>query len=149
MEPSLCLVRCVPKWVPSAQTACCFLIVSGRSNLWVGVHVCVTLWRLLNVSDVTFSLKLMWNYLQNKAWVPFLIHFKYVCAFSFSQGSLWTTAAEATASPSQKCVRSCRTPWLRCSLSPPTAATSQAPTGTVSCSTPQPSPLFTWACSAS
>lgn len=37
-EPSLYLVRCVPKWVRSAQTACCCLIVSGRSSLLVGDH---------------------------------------------------------------------------------------------------------------
>lgn len=36
MEQSLCLVKCVPKWAPSAQTAYCFLIECGRSNLWVG-----------------------------------------------------------------------------------------------------------------
>lgn len=35
MEQSLCLVRCVPKWAPSAQTVCCFLIECGRSNLLV------------------------------------------------------------------------------------------------------------------
>lgn len=63
--------------------------------------------------------------------------------FFLPQASPWTTAAAATANRLQKCARSCKTVSRHCSSSLPMGATSRAPTGTVSSSTPQPSPLFT------
>lgn len=141
-EQSLCLVRCVPKWARSAQTACCSLTECGRSNLLVGAALSCP--ALAQMSLTYRPLKATFKYRQHGERAHFL-----TLDVLFSQGSPWTTAVAVTASPLPKCARSCRTPWLRCSSSPPTAATSRAPTGTVSCSTPQPSPLFTWACSAS